>query len=196
MNEQINLYLNLPVIGGKLTAYTVEDWKRKQEEFKKQFPEFKDKYLYSGVPEYVEFGKKVDHIYYLIEWKITFTVGVNDARFNDGFAVIYGEQTEYLPRTTFEEFYETFKDALKKMKVLSNHTFDGTYKKTVGNLRALTLEVVGENNEIYLNFWVSSNTRSFSLKLDTETVEEIIEKLKDVPNKALELMVSLDELCK
>ncbi len=80
------------------------------------------------------------------------------------------------------------------MKVLSKQSFQGTYSKMIGEMYNPKFQVMAENGKVYLDFWLSSGTHSFAHELDIETTEKIIEKLKEIPSKADEMMNDLIEL--
>lgn len=194
MNDTIKIELNLPEIGGTLVAFLELDWEKMREDFKEQFPEFADKITFRSSDEYKAFEERESHKYYRPDWRLLFEYVSSDARYNSAFALVWGEQDKWLSRSTFKAFYEAFEESLKKMKILVTQNFQGTYSKYIGEINKPAFKVVAEDNKVYLGFILSSSTTSFTQRLDIKTTEEIIEKLKDIPEKALELMISLEEL--
>lgn len=194
MNDTLKEDLDLPVIGGVLTAYFTKDFDLMEKEFIKEFPEYADeRWLWSN-SEFKKFRDRTDRKYYKTDWYISFDIHSGDRRFNSGHATIHSEHEEVFADSCFEHFCIDLADALKKMKVLEEKKFSGSYKKTIGTCRNPELEVVAENNRVYLNFGAKSETHKFSHALSIATTEKIIEEIKEVPEKALNLMISLEEL--
>lgn len=194
MDDTISIDLKLPTIGGELTAFIEFDYDRSYKDFEKESPPDRG-ISYSERDEKREkFRESSGTKYYYPAWRLSFTLRSSDARYNAANACIYNKAKEHTKRKLFNDFYVSFEEALKKMKVLSKQSFQGTYSKMIGEMYNPKFQVMAENGKVYLDFWLSSGTHSFAHELDIETTEKIIEKLKEIPSKADEMMNDLIEL--
>jgi hypothetical protein len=121
-------------------------------------------------------------------WYIFLTVSGPNFRYNSGSATI--SQNGYIP------LLNDLKSALEKISILETNQITGGYRKAIGNwgFRSLSLNVVSENNDIYLNFGVSSQTQTFYRKLYKKDVEAAITALEKVPEMVSSMIADLKKL--